>query len=103
MELAMPLLLSHPDTEAINKIREEIDVNRLLNDSDLPNLHYLHNVIKECTRQAHYWSHTSHLMITQSEDLRFHVAVLFVNVYAIQRPKSMGRANKVQAGKVSRN
>ena len=52
MEWAISLLLNHP--EALDKVRAEIDTHvghqRLIADSDLPNLHYLHNVMKETLR-----------------------------------------------------
>ncbi|GMN33761.1 hypothetical protein TIFTF001_004329 [Ficus carica] len=52
IEWAMSLLLNHP--KAMHKARAEIEANvghdRLVNESDLPNLSYLHNVINETWR-----------------------------------------------------
>ena len=52
IEWAMSLLLNHP--KAMQKARAEIEANvghdRLVNESDLPNLRYLHNVINETRR-----------------------------------------------------
>lgn len=52
MEWAMSLLLNHP--EALKKVHNEIETHvghqRLVTDSDLPQLHYLNNVIQETLR-----------------------------------------------------
>ena len=52
IEWAMALLLNHPD--ALNKVREEIDIHvgqgRLMEESDLSKLGYLQNVISETHR-----------------------------------------------------
>ncbi|KAF5185075.1 Cytochrome p450, partial [Thalictrum thalictroides] len=52
LEWAMSLLLNHPDV--LNKAKEEIDMHigseRLLEESDLPKLRYLNNIINETLR-----------------------------------------------------
>ncbi|XP_039139612.1 cytochrome P450 81Q32-like [Dioscorea cayenensis subsp. rotundata] len=52
LEWAMALLLNHP--KVLNKARDEIAMQvgneRLLTDTDLPELSYLHNIIKETLR-----------------------------------------------------
>ncbi|CAK9186298.1 unnamed protein product [Ilex paraguariensis] len=52
IEWAMSVLLNHP--EALKKAREELDSNvgctRLMDETDLSNLHYLHSIILETLR-----------------------------------------------------
>ncbi|XP_072951567.1 cytochrome P450 81Q32-like [Typha angustifolia] len=91
MEWALTLLLNHP--ESLEKAREEVDSRvgheRLVSDSDLPNLPYLHCVIKETLRL--FPPGPLLLPHESSEDCTvqgFRVprgTMLLVNVYAIQR------------------
>jgi len=91
MEWAISLLLNHP--QVLAKARIEIDThvgpNRLLTDSDLPNLHYLNNVVKETLRLFP----AGPLLLPHMSSSNCTVAgydipcgtMLFVNAYAIHR------------------
>ncbi|KAJ9567042.1 hypothetical protein OSB04_003008 [Centaurea solstitialis] len=54
LEWALSLLLNHPDSlkTAINEIDNKVGSSRLMNDSDLSNLPYLHGVINETFRMC---------------------------------------------------
>jgi len=101
LEWAMALLLTHP--QALEKARLEILANvgrnRLLNDSDLPNLPYIKNIIKETLRLFP----TGPLLVPHESSKEctvggFHIppgTLLAVNVYAIQRdPKIWAEPSK---------
>ncbi|KAJ6848994.1 uncharacterized protein M6B38_271570 [Iris pallida] len=91
MEWVLSLLLNHP--EVLKKVRAEMDTHvghdRLLADSDLPNLPYLHNVIKETLRLFP----AGPLLAPHESSTECNVAgydiprgtMLLVNVYAIHR------------------
>ncbi|KAJ0975071.1 hypothetical protein J5N97_017036 [Dioscorea zingiberensis] len=91
MEWAMALLLNHPET--LKKVKEEIAMHvgheRLLTDSDLHKLTYLHNILKETLRLFP----VAPLLIPHesSQDCTvsgFHIpkgTMLLVNVYAMHR------------------
>ncbi|KAL6013251.1 hypothetical protein ACLOJK_003743 [Asimina triloba] len=91
LEWAMALLLNHPD--ALENARSEIDAqvghSRIINESDLPNFQYLHNIINETLRLFP----AAPLLVPHesSEDCTvagFHVprgTMLLVNAWAIQR------------------
>ncbi|XP_047312312.1 cytochrome P450 81Q32-like [Impatiens glandulifera] len=91
MEWALSLLVNHP--EVLKKVAAEIDAqigqDRLLDESDLPKLHYLHGVILETLRMFP----AGPLLVPHmsSEDCKiagFHVprgTVLIVNAWAINR------------------
>lgn len=91
MEWAMSLLLNHPD--ALNKVRTELDLHvgsdRLVDESDLPNLNYLQCVIKESLR---LYPPTPIVPAHESSEectvAGFNVAagtMLLVNLWALQR------------------
>ncbi|KAJ6846756.1 putative isoflavone 2'-hydroxylase [Iris pallida] len=91
MEWVLTMLLNHP--EKLKKVRDEIDARvgheRLLTDSDLPNLPYLHNVIKETLRLFP----AGPLLVPHESSAECTVAgyriprgtMLLVNAYAIHR------------------
>ncbi|KAJ6810780.1 isoflavone 3'-hydroxylase [Iris pallida] len=91
MEWVLTMLLNHP--EKLKKVRDEIDARvgheRLLVDSDLPNLPYLHNVIKETLRLFP----AGPLLVPHESSAECTVAgyriprgtMLLVNAYAIHR------------------
>jgi len=91
MEWALTLLLNHP--ESLKKVRDEIDARvgheRLVTDSDLPNLFYLHNVVKETLRLYP----AGPLLVPHESSAECTVAgydiprgtMLLINAYAIHR------------------
>lgn len=91
MEWAMSLLLNHP--EILKKARTEIDTivghARMIKESDLPELHYLKNIISETLRLCQ--PGPSLLPHEASDDCSIggycvpRGTILFVNVWAIQR------------------
>lgn len=95
MEWALTLLLNHP--EKLNKVRTEIDAQvghkRLITDADLPNLHYLHSVIKETLRLFP----AGPLLVPHESSTECTVAgydiprgtMLLVNAYAIHRDPNL--------------
>ncbi|CAI9262154.1 unnamed protein product [Lactuca saligna] len=54
LEWALTLLLNHPDSlkKVVDEIDKKVGSSRLMNDSDLPNLPYLHGVINETLRMC---------------------------------------------------
>ncbi|MQM17725.1 hypothetical protein Taro_050701 [Colocasia esculenta] len=98
MEWAMALLLNHP--EAMEKVRAEVDAvvgrDRLVESSDLPNLPYLHGVIKETLRLYPpgplLLPHESSAECTVGGYCVPPGTMLLVNAYAIQRDPTLWRA-----------
>ena len=91
----MSILLNN--TEALRKAKDEIEVQvgyeHLVDESDIPNLHYLHNVVKETLRLFP----VSPLLLPHESSIDcmvggFHIpqgTVLLANVYAMHRDPNM--------------
>ncbi|KAK6125306.1 hypothetical protein DH2020_040954 [Rehmannia glutinosa] len=105
IEWAMSVLLNHPDV--IQKAKLELDSQvghqRLLEEQDLPILHYLRNIISETFRMFPRAVSGSPRSSIDCKVGGYDIprgTMLLVNAWAIRGSRSVGRAHEVQAREV---